>query len=328
MKYCEKQHGQNDMSPEELRKQNMQKKYFGKKRKYLAVICFLIVAAFVVSIFYILQQEPDKISEEVVRKLVSVQLNKNPKDLTNEDFAKITEFTIYGFKVYRDSSKVSFQRSGNKLSVIFYARQYGTPYSMSFDLPVYTAFMSKLGFNNKNEKYFFDLNALKKIPNLRSLNVRSTDITNIKSLRKLNHLESLTVIYTRISNPDQFRGLKELHALEFQYISLDNIEPLSKSTKLSSINISNNKVSSIEPLRKLKNLQYLHLENNPVTNIEPLTGMVKITSLFLDNTSISDLSPLKSLPDMAILSLKKCKNIQNDQVVELQEALPNLKIVR
>ena len=43
---------------------------------------------------------------------------------------------------------------------------------------------------------------------------------------------------------------------------------------------------------------------------------------------VSDLEPIKKLPYLQTLTLYNSKNITNEQVEDLQKALPNLKIER
>jgi Leucine-rich repeat (LRR) protein len=321
----EKEHEKSEETFEEVSRTNTQKKSSGRKYIFAAIIFLFIIIGSLVFTFYA-REEPDYIIDAVVRKLVSEQLDKNPKDLTDEDFAKVKNFSLAGFSFWTNpSSGTLFQRSSNTITVRFSTKREDNSY-INFELPIHISFLSKLGIKIKNRKYLFDLRMLEKLSNLQNLNLSSANITNINSIGKLNQLEALFISKAAVRNLEQFKGLTKLHILGLQETMIDNIETLSNFTELSSLDISSNKVSDIEPLRKLTKLQYLHLENNPITNIEPLEGLMNITSLYLDGTLISDLEPLKNLSSLSKLSLVNCKNLTLEQVEDLQETLPYLEI--
>ena len=78
---------------EPLKEQN-KKKPTRRKRIIAAGIIFLfVISALVVSLF---QQEakPDPTSEAEIRQVAAAQLNKNPNELTKEDFGKITKLDL------------------------------------------------------------------------------------------------------------------------------------------------------------------------------------------------------------------------------------------
>jgi hypothetical protein len=321
----EKEKEQSEETIEKADKANAQKKSSGRKYIFAAVIFLFIIIGSLVFTFYA-REEPDYISDSVFRKLVSEQLNKNPKDLTDEDFAKVKNISLAGFSFWTNSSSGTlFKRSDNTITVRFSTKREDNSY-INFELPIHISFLSKLGIKIKNRKYLFDLKTLEKLTNLQNLNLSSANITNINSIGKLHKLEALFISKAAVRNLEQFKGLTKLHILGLQETMIGNIETLSNFTELGSLDISGNRVSDMEPLRKLTKLQYLHLENNPITNIEPLEGLTNITSLYLDGTLISDLEPLKNLSNLSKLSLVNCKNLTLEEVEDLQKALPYLNI--
>ena len=56
--------------------------------------------------------------------------------------------------------------------------------------------------------------------------------------------------------------------------------------------------------------------------------MTNLEILDLQVTLISDLEPLKKLTNLKTLYIKDCPNIIDEQVEDLQKALPNLQIDR
>jgi len=85
-----------------------------------------------------------------------------------------------------------------------------------------------------------------------------------------------------------------------------DISPLKNLTKLTELNISENKIVDISPLKELKALKRLNIAGN----------------------QISDIIVLKDFTNLINLYIRDCPDITDEQVAELQKALPNLKIER
>ena len=68
--------------------------------------------------------------------------------------------------------------------------------------------------------------------------------------------------------------------------------------------------------------------NTDVSNIEPLKKLTNLQELIIDGSEVSDLRALMGLKNLKRLHIGDCKNITDQQVEELQKALPNLKIQR
>ena len=66
------------------------------RRKYIiaAGIIFLLITPIFIFILLSQNQKPDPESERVIREAVAKQLNKDPSELTDEDFTKITQFRL------------------------------------------------------------------------------------------------------------------------------------------------------------------------------------------------------------------------------------------
>ncbi|MEJ2649716.1 MAG: leucine-rich repeat domain-containing protein, partial [Sedimentisphaerales bacterium] len=60
----------------------------------------------------------------------------------------------------------------------------------------------------------------------------------------------------------------------------------------------------------------------------PIRGLKNLQSIFIDHTSVSDLVPIKNLKNLQRLYLRGCPNITDQEIQDLQKALPELKIYR
>jgi Leucine-rich repeat (LRR) protein len=84
----------------------------------------------------------------------------------------------------------------------------------------------------------------------------------------------------------------------------------------------------LKPIEKLQKLHHFGIIDTPVSNFESVKNLTNLKSLTLYSTNVSDLEPLKKLTNLKSLFIRKCPNITDRQVEELQKMLPNLKIIR
>ena len=87
-------------------------------------------------------------------------------------------------------------------------------------------------------------------------------------------------------------------------------------------------ISDLEPIKQLSNLTFVSFRNSKVKNIEPLKNLINLNDIYLDRCQIHDLNPLNQLKNLKKIGLDKCENITEEQVKNLQKALPNLEIYR
>ena len=84
----------------------------------------------------------------------------------------------------------------------------------------------------------------------------------------------------------------------------------------------------LSPLAKLPKLGKLNLSNTSFEDMNTITGIKNLQELDISNTKVSDLKPIKKFKQLKYLDLKNCVNITDQQVGDLQKALPNLRIER
>ena len=63
-----------------------------------------------------------------------------------------------------------------------------------------------------------------------------------------------------------------------------------------------------------------------MSDIGTLSGLVNLETLNFSGTKIKDISPLKNLTKLKKLTIINNSDITNEQIEELQKAMPNLKI--
>ena len=75
-------------------------------------------------------------------------------------------------------------------------------------------------------------------------------------------------------------------------------------------------------------MESIILSNSKVSNIEPLSVLLKLKDIYLDKTQVSNLESLKELENLNFLVIRDCNCITDEQIDDLQKALPELKIYR
>ena len=106
--------------------------------------------------------------------------------------------------------------------------------------------------------------------NLRRLDLKGNNISDISPLAELTELADLLLQNNNISDISPVAGL---------YILIE-------------LNLSSNHISDISPVAGLTDLGWLELERNNISDISPVVGLTNLTGLNLSDNGISDISPL------------------------------------
>ena len=280
------------------------------RQKYIfaAVIIFLCIFAGLIYRAMTWTPKPDPDSEAKIRQEVAKRLGRYPNELTDEDFAKIN-FLRLGTTSFAGQITFTQELADIKLVEKFTNLQELNLNGIKFPknkIPKWMSLMAKLGFFNLEEKFPLDLSTLEKLTNLEALGISDTTVKNFKTLENLTNLKELYLVGKEVCN----------------------IEPVNKLTKLKTLFISNTQITDLEPLRGLNNLQILIIYDTQITDIEPLRGLNKLQELHIYNTPVANLEPIKGLTNLQKLKLHGSNNISDEQVEELQWALPTLRINR
>lgn len=166
---------------------------------------------------------------------------------------------------------------------------------------------------------------LETLMNLKSLDLSSNELIEIKCLKMLKNLETLDLTYNKIT---EINGLDELTNLKTLYLNsnkieeikgldkLNNLKELSLAvnsiseikgldtlTKLEKLYLDNNKIKEIKGLEKLTNLKTLYLNDNKIEEIKGLNNLTNLEKLYLDNNKIEEIKGLDILTSLEKLFL-------------------------
>ena len=123
------------------------------------------------------------------------------------------------------------------------------------------------------------------------------------------------------------KKLKNLRNLSLVRLYVRNIKPLANLKGLQELSLQETQVKDIRPLAGLVNLQTLNLSFTKTDNIKPLANLTKLQELDIAGTLVSDIRPLANLTRLRIIRLRGTQ-ISQQQISELQKALPNVEIQR
>lgn len=147
---------------------------------------------------------------------------------------------------------------------------------------------------------------------LRTLDLRNIQITDLSPLTALTSLSRLYLSNTRVTDLSPIIALTDLSKLSLSNTQITDLSPLTALTGLSELSISNSQITDLSPLTALTGLSGLYLNNTQVTDLSPLTALTGLSTLSLEHTQIADLSPLAALTGLSLLYLS------NTQVADLR----------
>jgi len=204
----------------------------------------------------------------------------------------------------------------------------------------------RLGINNT---LVSNIEPLKNLTNLEALDLDKDKVSDLEPLMNLKSLQRLYLRNTQVSDINPLAGLANLQLLFLHHTSISNLEPLKNLTQLIRLGINNTSIFDLEPLINLSNLQALDLTKTEVSNLKPLMNLKSLQRLYLAetkisdvlslelltnlqlldlvNTNIEDLEPLKELKNLKEVRLLECKNITVEKIIDLQQSLPNCRIL-
>ena len=207
---------------------------------FAVALLLLIVAAFVF-IFHT-QNKPDPASAAFIREVAARQLNKDPNELTDEDFASITQLCIAEKEYHRSSwdgrryeSYIPIELSDIKLIEKFTNLEELTIMSTLkvTEIPTWMRILSKIGLIDITKRNALDLGPIEKLENLKILDIMKTPVKSYEPLSKLKNLESLSIWSMKIEDCESLKKLKNLKYLSISgnnmNITQEQIKELQKS---------------------------------------------------------------------------------------------------
>ena len=156
-----------------------------------------------------------------------------------------------------------------------------------------------------------DMTGLEYAISLDTLNLRTTNISDISALSGLTSLKVLIISdngnTTPLSDISALSGLTSLKKLiigGYSNTNISDISALSGLTSLTFLNLSGNNISDISALSGLTSLTSLGLHYNRISDISALSGLTSLTGLNLSYNRISDISALSGLTSLTGLDIR------------------------
>ena len=289
-----------------------------KKNRFLkAFVAFLIGAAAFFLLVYAYdvnssRTQAYKESEKIINEFIAKQLNKDPNELTAEDFDRLETLSIKGSEI-RTIKPLKKLKNLNALGLSMLQISDTKPLAELENLktlqlanfrlrdrepPKWITKLRtilRLPTGSISETKPIDLSPLKKLTKLEFLDIRNTDVRNIEILSEFHNLQHLAI--SKKNAPDM--GIRQVQKIR----TLD-----------------------LKPIKGLTKLNYLELFGMPVNDIQPLVGLSDLKYLDLTYTEIKDIEPLFKLKNLEYLGLRGTPAIE--QIDKLQKELPNLKIAK
>ena len=169
-----------------------------------------------------------------------------------------------------------------------------------------------------------NISDIEKFPNLVSVSICCTEVSDISPLCSLPYLKNLRLInniYLSDISPLQSMGYLEGYLGLFRN-NISDISALSVMKNVTWLGLSSNRITDITPLAGLTQLTRLNLYANQISDISALAGLVNLKDeLKLNRNNISDISPLYTMTQLEIL------NISDNPVASIS-ALYNMQSLR
>jgi len=140
-----------------------------------------------------------------------------------------------------------------------------------------------------NRNQISDIDHLKELQNLTSLDLSNNQISDIDHLKELQNLTSLNLSINQISDIDHLKELQNLTSLNLSFNQISDIDHLKELQNLTSLDLRSNQISDIDHLKELQNLTSLDLSNNQILDIDHLKELQNLSSLNLSSNQITDI---------------------------------------
>jgi Leucine-rich repeat (LRR) protein len=324
------------------------------KYKLAAVILILLITPVLIFMLLSQQQKPDPVSEIAIRAVVSQRLHKEPNEITDEDFAKISALYLHSITDANEARKIwdRTKRSNNVQDQnpdpdIAYIRKnvkLGDTLQMIADLncldkfanlkelelwdfpfpdyiPKWKDLLIKLHILNPYKA--LDLSPLKKLKKLKTLHIYDSNIKSVEPLVEIKSLEMLSFAATPIPKARQLSKLQNIKTLSIVDTEFRELKTLMKLKRLKHLILSNTKLSDLKPLKKLNNLEDLSINNEPIDNLEVINEIASLKELTLSEINLKDLTVIKELKNLQVLYLQSVPINNLDLIIQL----PNIKQV-
>ena len=149
-----------------------------------------------------------------------------------------------------------------------------------------------------------DVSALAALTNLTQLDLRHTQVSDVSALAALTNLTQLDLYNTQVSDVSALAALTNLTHLNLRSTKVSDVSALAALTNLTQLDLDGTKVSDVSVFAALTNLTHLNLRSTQVSDVSALAALTNLTQLDLYNTQVSDVSALAALTNLTQLDLR------------------------
>jgi len=171
------------------------------------------------------------------------------------------------------------------------------------------------------------LEALRGRPELWTLDIPYTELSDLSPIKNSDDLRWLDVSATRFSDTSQLGSFPDLRVLKVRSTSIRNLGPVAKLENLVYLSMQScSYITDISPLASLRGLESLFLSNTPVADLSPLVNLRNLKELTLRGVRVDDLSPLASVKGLKFLGISFLL-VAGGEIERLKENLPDVVII-
>lgn len=184
--------------------------------------------------------------------------------------------------------------------------------------------------NLENNSQITDLDALKMLYRLETLNVEGTNITNIEPLKSLNKLNSLNINNTQVESVEVLANISSLKILRCEKTQISDLSPLKSNAKLELVYADNSLVELTNVLLLNSSLpECLVIYQSRDLKMWWDNLSTDWQEIFIENANI-EISPgreeLQQLIDSKSLEIKNSLSINDLEVLSLFNLLDQIEI--
>ena len=134
---------------------------------------------------------------------------------------------------------------------------------------------------------------LKNLPNLKSLDLKNCTIDDVNSLKSLNNLVTLTIENCNLDDISFVQDLTQLKTLRLPHNNIEDISFIQGLTQLDYIDVAHNKIEDISVFNILVNLENLSLDSNNIKDITPLKNITNWKKIDIEKNPIEIVVPIE-----------------------------------
>ncbi len=185
-----------------------------------------------------------------------------------------------------------------------------------------------INYLDLNYSKFINYDFLQELACLRTLLLRSNNLSNLEFLNKMKSLIHLDLSNNHLRNIDYLKELKNLNHLDLSNNSLlRHIDTIKELKNLSSLNLSDCDSLDYKPINYLKNLLTLDLSSCNLKDLTFLKSLTNLTTLSLNHNSLQEVAFLKDFLNLTSLELNR-NSLTNIDVISELKNLTHLDLSR